>query len=247
MKAKIAFLFLIMMCNSVYGQSALIRELAGNVELRFAGAIDFVPARVGETVAENTVISTSFRSMALLEIGNKLIHVRPLTRLTLTEISAAHGMETLYIHLQAGRVRVDLNHPPGTRASMQVQSSIANASVRGTSFEFDTRNLSVDDGVVYFKGNRGYSFQINTGFSASVDRKNTVAPSLPNETGARSQALVGYDATARPVGVPGPSSESEPGREVNPGPGPGQGPVDPGPGPGPEPERPGTGGFDWQW
>ena len=73
-----------------------------------------MPARIGDQVSEDTVVSTGFKSTALIEVGSALLAVRPLTRLTLTEISASAGNETLNVNLAAGRVRVDLNPPAGS-------------------------------------------------------------------------------------------------------------------------------------
>ena len=72
-------------------------------------------------------------------------------RLTLTEVQASGGEEKLNVNLHAGRVRVDVNPPAGAKASMSVSSPNATASVRGTSFFSDTRNLQVEQGTVLFK------------------------------------------------------------------------------------------------
>jgi hypothetical protein len=200
MKKIVFAVFLLVLQISVLSadeRSGVIRELSGTVELRSAASADFVQARVGDIVAENTIISTGFRSMALLEVGCVLIYVRPLTRLSLTEITATQRMENLNVNLQTGRVRVDVNPPAGTRASMSVSSPVAVASVRGTSFEFDTRNLLVVDGKVFFRGNRGYTQQVSAGFAVMLDRKGTVAPSLDNN---RSSSPPGLDTASRPAG-----------------------------------------------
>jgi len=154
--------------TGAFAQNGKIRELSGTVELKNPGSADYVSAKIGETVSQRTVISTGFKSTALIEVGSALLTVRPLTRLTLTEISASSGAETINVHLQAGRVRVDVNPPAGTRASMSVSSPSATASVRGTSFEFDTRNLYVDHGTVNFRGSRGAGILVSAGSSSWI-------------------------------------------------------------------------------
>jgi hypothetical protein len=69
---------------------------------------------------EDTVVSTGFKSTALIEVGSTVITVRPLTRLTLTEIRASSESESLNVNLQSGRIRVDVNPPAGAKASMAV-------------------------------------------------------------------------------------------------------------------------------
>ena len=170
---KKTFLVLVLVClgSVVYGQSAVIRELSGTVELKRAGSDDFVTANIGDQVAQDTVISTGFRSSALVELGSSLITVRALTRLSLTEIQSSAASETVNLNLQAGRIRVDVNPPAGTRASLAVTGPTATASVRGTSFEIDTRNVFVDHGSVSFRGNqsRTSEFVVYGGESSSID------------------------------------------------------------------------------
>ena len=173
-KTILAFLF-ILITASLFAQTGMIRELSGTVELKASGARDYVPAKSGDQVREDTVISTGFKSSALVAVGSALITVRPLTRLTLTEISATSGAETLNVNLQAGRVKVDVNPPAGTRAAMSVKSPIATASVRGTSFEFDTRNLWVNHGKVSFSGKKGHMRMVNGGGTSKLDEDGKAA------------------------------------------------------------------------
>jgi len=95
--------------------------------------------------------------------------VRPLTRLSLSEISSSAGTETLNVSLQAGRVRLDVKPPAGGRAAMAVQSPTATASVRGTSFEFDTHSLTVLEGTVAFQGNRGGVMMVSAGSTSETN------------------------------------------------------------------------------
>jgi len=162
----------------VFAQNGVIRELVGTVEIKRAGTANFVPARAGETIAMDTVISTGFRSTALVAIGSSVITVRPLTMLSLAELRAAEGTENININLQAGRVRVDVTPPTGTRTNMEVRGPSATASVRGTSFEFDTRNLRVHEGVVAFRGDRGGVMLVSAGSSSEVSENGKAADPL---------------------------------------------------------------------
>jgi hypothetical protein len=160
---------LILLCTaSVFAQSGVIKEMTGTVELKRAGQADFVPAKPGDTVAKDTVISTGFKSTALVSVGNTVLTVRPLTRLTLAEISNAAETETVNVSLQTGRVRVDVKPPAGSKAAMSVQSPSATASVRGTSFEFDTESLTVLDGTVAFAGVQGAAMLVGAGYTSEV-------------------------------------------------------------------------------
>jgi len=188
----------------VFAQTAVIKDITGTVELKPSGVADFVPARVGTEVAQNTIISTGFKSTALVQARSAVIAVRPLTRLTLTEIQASQGTETLNMNLQSGRVRVDLNPPAGSKASLGVSSPTATASVRGTSFDFDTRNLNVHSGTVAFMGQWGYQVSVQEGHTSAVGASGTAAaPKSSGGSGFGSQQGTGYDNTAGTTGGSG--------------------------------------------
>jgi hypothetical protein len=170
----LAFCFLII-SSLAFAQNGVIKELSGTVELKKPGSEVYVPAKAGDILSQSTLISTGFKSTALIQVGSAQLTVRPLTRLTLTEITAASQAETLNVNLQAGRVRVDVKPPAGTRASATVTSPSATASVRGTSFEFDTRNLFVNNGTVSFKGSRGAGMLVNGGSSSQIGSEGKAA------------------------------------------------------------------------
>jgi len=195
MKRTILAVCLMVMGLGVFAQNGMIKELSGTVELKNPGAANYVPAKTGDTVGQQTVISTGFKSTTLVQVGSAVLTVRPLTRLTLTEISSTTGAESLNVNLQAGRVRVDVNPPAGTRAAMSVSSPSATASVRGTSFEFDTRNLYVNHGTVNFKGSRGAGMLISTGFSSQIQENGkAVSPIEISGKNLRPSAPVGSDS-----------------------------------------------------
>jgi len=169
MKRIIILIFIMMIAAGIFAQNGTVRELTGTVEIKRPGDSGFTAAGAGEVISRDTIISTGFKSTALVEVGSAVISVRPLTRLTLTEIAAASGVETLNVNLQAGRVRVDVTPPAGTRNTTTITSPVATASVRGTSFEFDTRKISVSHGSVSFAGNRGKAMQVNAGAESRVE------------------------------------------------------------------------------
>ena len=194
MKKTAAAFILFMAAFCVYAQNGIIREISGTVELKAPGSSSFALAKTGDALTRDTVISTGFKSTALVEAGSSYITVRPLTRLTLTELQASAGGETISVNLQAGRVRVDVNPPAGTRTSMAVTSPIATASVRGTSFIFDTRNLEVNHGTVDFLGNRGKPMLISAGSGSRIKDDGKAEDPIKTRSGRlKPQAPVGKD------------------------------------------------------
>jgi hypothetical protein len=170
-KAFLIFLLFTAAVCMIFAQSSdtgVIKELTGDVQLKVAGSNDFVAAKIGDRIAKNTIISTGFKSTALVEIGCNVITVRALTRLSLAEIQSSADTDTLSVNLQTGRLRVDVNPPAGTKANTTVQGPSATASVRGTSFEFDTYTLTVNEGTVAFSGTQGPPAMVNAGATSYV-------------------------------------------------------------------------------
>jgi len=179
---------------AVFSQYGTIRELSGEVGLMPAGATAFTRASLGDIVAPDTIVSTGFRSSAIIAVGHSVITVRPLTRLSFTEIQRIGNTESISLDLQTGRIRVDINTPPDEATDFTVRSSRATASVRGTSFEFDTYNVSVDEGRVIFSGNIGIAVIVTAGGASFVQ---------VNRAAADPAAVIdSYLAPPPPIGVP---------------------------------------------
>lgn len=198
-KVIIAVIFL-SMAAAVYSQTGIIREITGEVELKTAGSAVFIRAQNGNEVAQDTIISTGFRSTAVVVIGSSSITIQPLTRLALSEIQSSAGIENLNVNLQAGRIRVDVNPPAGTKVNTTVQSPSATASVRGTSYEMDIYNLNVIEGTVNFVGSDNVPVSVTGGSSTSVTTSGSaqdpillssidVLPPLPPGAGASGEIL----------------------------------------------------------
>jgi hypothetical protein len=146
---------------------ASIEDIQGTVEVKQSG--DWVSARKGMNLDGNSVISTGFKSTALIKLGSSTLTVQPLSRLTLEELSAASDNEKVSVFLRAGRVRADVNPPPRGKVNFQVRSPSATASVRGTVFEFDGWGLAVSRGTVAFYGKDGSQVLVQSGRSSFLD------------------------------------------------------------------------------
>jgi hypothetical protein len=167
----------------LFAQQGSIRNMAGTVELKPAGAAAFVTAKIGDQVAAKTIISTGFKSTAIITVGSTTIAIQALTRMSLTEIIQAQGTEKVDIQLQSGRVRVEVRPPVGTRADTSVKTPSATASVRGTIFEMDTFGLTVTEGTVAYTGNDGVVVLVQAGGASRIDPVTGRAVD-PVETGA---------------------------------------------------------------
>ena len=185
-----------------YAQSpaALIREMTGTVEIKKSGSTDWVAAKTGDTIEKSTVISTGFRSMALLAVGSSTVMVRPLTRLSLEELMNQGDTEEINIGLRTGRVQVDVKAPAGSRANFSVQTPSSTASVRGTMFDMTPLNIQVKEGTVVYRGSGepGRAVRVKGGQSSLVDDNGrAVNPYTDRENQRAFPALAGQAALTK--------------------------------------------------
>jgi hypothetical protein len=184
--------------------AAVIREISGTVELKQNDQTDWIPAQAGEAIAVSTVISTGFKSTAIIGVGNSTLLVRPLTRLSLRELISRDETETVELNLRTGRVRVEVTPPAGSKTDFTVRTPTVTASVRGTVFDIDTLNLRVIEGTVRYEGaaRAARPVLVNTGQSTWVDSGTGKAPDplTAAETSRALPALPGSASVPAAVG-----------------------------------------------
>jgi hypothetical protein len=195
-KNCLLIIFLISGLFSLFAQTqgASIKEMTGTVELKLPGTAEWAPAKVGDTVSTQTLISTGFKSIAVLAIGESVITVRPLTRLSLEELTALNTVEQVSLNLRAGRIRAEVTPPAGTKTDFTVRGPTVTASVRGTAFDFDTVNLRVSEGTVMLvpavRGVPARPIPVSAGQSSYVDAASGKAmnPGTISETARQAPA-----------------------------------------------------------
>jgi len=173
-RATIVLLFLHAAVFALLAQTptAYIREMIGTVELKLPGTADWVPAKVGDRIGEAAVISTGFKSSAVLSVGNSTLTVRALTRVSLETLMSQNETETIGIGLSTGRVRAEVNPPAGGRTNFSVQTPSAVAAVKGTVFEMNTIEIFVHEGSISFEPSGDLALRpvmVNSGQGSWVD------------------------------------------------------------------------------
>jgi hypothetical protein len=164
---------------------AVLRELSGRVEIKTPGSDEWVPAQAGMTLEQAALISTGFRSTALLALGNSTLLIQPLTRLSLEEILALQGNEQVRVYLRTGRIRAEIQPPSGGTIDFTVRGPSVSASVRGTVFEFDTVNINVGEGRVLYTSLTGSQASVRAGERSTVDEKTYTLTAPREETALR--------------------------------------------------------------
>jgi hypothetical protein len=184
-KLWLCFLLFHGMCG-IFAQNpdAEFIEVSGTVEIREAGGSGWKTALPGLSVGRDTVISTGLRSQAVISLGSSRLEIRPLTMLTLHELIRRDGAEETILYLRTGRIRAEVTPPSGQTIDFTVGSPIVTASVRGTSFEFDGKQLRVDTGRVLLAGSNGQNVYVAGKQWSYVDEnnQNRIVPPFEAET-----------------------------------------------------------------
>lgn len=161
---------------------AVVEEAEGTVEIRLNGQ-DWETVEVGDVVPVDARISTGFGASAVLALGeNATISVSSLTRIAIRELAADEGVERSEMDLEIGRIDGDVRGAEAQNTEFKVRSSVATASVRGTSFGFDGKELWVGTGSVALSNALGQETTVGAGELTSTD--GATAPENPAEARA---------------------------------------------------------------
>jgi ferric-dicitrate binding protein FerR (iron transport regulator) len=115
------------------------------------------------------MISTGFKSGAVVAIGNSTLSVQPLSRLSVEELVLMERGEKVGVNLRAGRIRAEVKPPAGGKTEFTIRSPSVTASVRGTAFEFDGVELRVEEGRVHVAGGDGGGIYVGAGHAVKTD------------------------------------------------------------------------------
>lgn len=180
--------------------TATITEIAGKVECKLPQQ-EWQTAKIGDVLPAGSLISTGFKSTAILKTESATLTVKPVTRLSLEDLVKSEGTTKTQMFLMAGRVKAEVTPKTGEKANFRIKSPTATASVRGTGFEFDGQNLFVDHGAVQFEAESGVGVAqvVAAGELSSVTRAGSVSMPVPVATGGLSaNALALTTASASP-------------------------------------------------
>jgi hypothetical protein len=107
------------------------------------------------TISRGTTISTGFGSRALLDLGNAVLNVQPLTRLRLEELIQKEGTVQTDLFLRVGKVKAEVKSVAGLQQDFKLRSPVSTAAVRGTEFDYSGYDIVVINGEVIYQTSRG--------------------------------------------------------------------------------------------
>lgn len=209
---------LIAICAPIVALEGRVVTVSGKVEFQDASGV-WKPLKGGDSVVSGTLISTGFKSEATVKLGGSILTIRPLTRMSLTQLVEKEDTVNTELYLEVGTVKAEVNSMDNKKNGFTVKSPAATASVRGTVFEIGD-DLVVLRGAVEFTSSIGQTRtgaagerltlvgnSVTSPASALATGMNTIPLSQVPSTEVRSPILV--TASAPPPALP-PASAAEP-------------------------------------
>ncbi len=151
MKWNTAFLVLLLLAAgtvSLFALDGQVVTVSGKVEYQTPSGI-WKPLRAGDPVTPGTVISTAFKAEATIRLGASILTIKPLTRMSLTQLVEKEDTVDTELYLEVGNVKAEVNPLNSKKNGFTVKSPAATASVRGTVFEIGDRLVITQGSVLY--------------------------------------------------------------------------------------------------
>lgn len=131
-KLIIVLMAILVICSPLAAASAKVTYVRGKTEVNRNN--NWVPLSVGDTVQENEMISTGFKSEIRLNIDGSIVAVAALSRVTLETLSINDTHNSVNLYVNTGAARSKISHTNGKKIDYSARTSVAVASVRGTDF-----------------------------------------------------------------------------------------------------------------
>ena len=168
MKKYILVILILFMGTFLFADiTAVVKDISGKVEIKVPGG-SWEKASEGMKIEEGYMISTGFRSEAVLELGASQVIVKQLTRMELSELVEKEGTVRTGLNLRVGKIKAQVRTTAGLRQDFRLTSPVSTAAVRGTSFEYDGINLKVLEGSVEFTNKRGQKRLVPAGVASRI-------------------------------------------------------------------------------
>ena len=116
---------------SLSAMEVKVVEVTGKVEVQSGNK--WVAVSKGDILSAGAVISTGFKSEAVLSFAETVIKVKALTRLTIEQLFEKDGDKASSVYLDTGSISADVKPAENKRVGFSVKTPAATASVRGTS------------------------------------------------------------------------------------------------------------------
>ncbi len=183
MKKSIFFILLILL-PVFYSFSAdvpTVKQIQGKVEIKNSQS-GWVKAEKGMKISPGALISTGFKSDAVIELDNSEIYIKQLTRMSIENLSRKQNTVNTELNLRLGRIKADVKSSKGLKHDFTVRTPVSTAAVRGTVFNSGLRNIIVENGRISYTNRLGQSVTIDGGNSSKIKSKGFDSPQNALET-----------------------------------------------------------------
>ena len=169
-------IFIIPIFFSFSTEKGIIKSVQRKVEINISGK--WIKAEIGMELLPGNLISTGFKSNAVIDTGSSEIFIKQLTRMSLDELSKSGNTVKTNLNLRLGRVKANVKTSEGLKHNFTLKTPVSTAAVRGTVFESGVRSLDVISGSIRYANRIGQQVTVMggtssqmglTGFSAPVD------------------------------------------------------------------------------
>ncbi len=150
MKTKLisAGILFALVLGSAHALDGQIVSISGKVEAQNQSGT-WIPLKAGDALVAGTMISTGFKSEATVKLGASVLTIKPLTRMTLTQLLEKEDTVDTELFLEVGNVKAEVNSLNNKKNGFTVRSPVATASVRGTVFEMGEELVILQGAVVF--------------------------------------------------------------------------------------------------
>lgn len=130
MKKFLLILILSCLVFSVFALDGVVVDVLGKVEKQSGDS--WITLKKGDILVPGDVVSTGFKSEAVLSIGESTVTVRALTRLTIEQLYEKNKNHISSVYLDTGSICADIKPVENKRVGFTVKTPAVTASVRGT-------------------------------------------------------------------------------------------------------------------
>ncbi len=161
------------MCLPVFALSGTVVSIAGKVEVQADSG--WIALKPGDAVESGKVISTGFRSQAVIQIAGSSVVVNQLSRVTLEQLTETDDAHSSEVFIDLGSISADVQASQNKRVGFVVNTPVATASVRGTQLDMGYSTIRVGRGLVVFMGKRGKEVSVRGGNISRVGSRESAS------------------------------------------------------------------------
>ena len=130
MKKIVTILVLLAVAFYSFALDGIVMEVLGKVEKQVDHS--WIALKKGDVLVPGDIVSTGFKSEAVISIGESVITVKALTRMTIEQLYEKNKNHVSSVYLDVGSVSADVKPVTNKRVGFTVKTPAVTASVRGT-------------------------------------------------------------------------------------------------------------------